>query len=174
MRHHSFFSTIGVFLVLFLVGTSGYLWGDHCNLEIVSERCIDFTADRSSFTLTFSSFTAGSVTNSVDVTYSVMSNDVVRSNGVVTARLSDVFPGIDLLAQFGSYTKKAGNASLTAANSGFVTVPATDTGLADKVVDSGNGRLMDGSFVVRYQAKALQDQAAGGQLRTLTVTFAAV
>ena len=141
-------------------------------LQIVSASSIDFTADQSSFTLNFSDFKSGSTTNTAEVNYSVLANNVVRSDDVVLARLDEPFPGIAFQAQFGSYAKKGGNSHLVESQSGFVAIGSDDIGLADKVLDEGDGKMLDGSFVIRYQAKALEDQAAGEHSRTLTVTVA--
>ena len=140
-------------------------------LEIQAESVIDFSSDRSSFTLNFSHFRSGSLTDAVSVNYSVVANDVARTDHVVLARLDDLFPGITFEAEFGAYVKRGGNAHLVASQSGWVSVTQQDTGLADKVIDEGEGKMLDGTFGITYQAKAIEDLEAGQHLRTLTVTF---
>lgn len=159
------------FLVLFWA-SSLYAQSREVQLQIESQTAIDFTTDQSSFSLSFTAVTSGSGTNTVDVTYTIMANDVVRVDDVVLARLDDLFPDIHFQGKFGSYSKKGGNASLVASQAGFVTITTSDTSLVDKVVDDGDGKLIDGSFIITYQAKAIQDLAAGEHVRTLTVTFA--
>ena len=143
--------------------------GTNVPLEIFSQPAIDFTSDQSSFALGFSDFKKGAATNAVDVTYSIMANDVVKTDDVVLARLDDLFPNIDFRARFGAYTERGGDATLVASQSGFATVGTADISLAKK---EGSGKMLDGTFVISYQAQALEDQPAGEEVRTLTVTFA--
>ena len=142
--------------------------------EIDSSSAINFSSNPPSFTLTFPDFRTGARTNRVDVIYSVVANDVVRANDVVFAKLDDLFPNISLQARLGTYTKRSGNASLVAVSPGWVTVTTQDTGLANKVTDSGDGKMVDGTFGIGYQAEAIQDLVSGQHYQTLTVTFSAV
>ena len=146
----------------------------HFQIEILSEGSINFTTGESSFPLRFSDFRAGSLTTVVGATYSISANSVVRTEGVVLARLDSPFPDIAFQAQFVSYTKNGGNARLVPAQSGYVTVGVQDVGLADKVADSGNGQMLDGTFVINYRAQAINDLIAGSHFRILTVTFTEV
>lgn len=164
-------STILTLTFVLLWDTSGYSQGIPISLQIVSQPSLVFMTDQSSFTLFFSNFTSGSVTNIMDVNYNIMANDVTRINDVVLARLDAVFPDIALEAQFGSYVKRGGNAHLTASSPGPVTVTTQDVGLAHKVVEEGDGKLLDGTLTIRYQARALQNLAAGQYFGTLTVSF---
>lgn len=161
-----------MFVSIFWWSLPLYAQGHNVPLEILSQSSIEFTADRSSFTLAFSDFKKDSTTNQEDVTYSVKANEVVRTDDVAVARLDDLFPNIAFQAQFVSYTKRGGNAQLVAAQPGWISITVQDTGIADKVRETGTGKLVDGTFVVRYQAQAIEDQAAGEHIRTLTVTFA--
>ena len=130
-----------VFIFALLLGGSNlYPQGTSVQLQINSQPAIDFTADQTSFTLTFSDFKKGSTTNTVDVTYSIMANDVVRLDGVILGKLDDLFPSIDFQVDFGSYTKKGGNAHLVESASGFVTMTTSDTPLANKVIENGGGK----------------------------------
>ena len=140
-------------------------------LQIDTQTAIVFTADQSSFTLSFSDFKQGAHTNTAEVTYTIQANDVTRADDVVMARLESLFPNIGFRGQFGSYVDQGGNATLVASQSGFVTLNTTDVGLARK---NGEGKMLDGTFVITYQAEALQDQPAGEELRALTVTFAPI
>ncbi len=160
------------FLSVWLWGSWGYSQGTEVQLEIASNPSINFTADRSSFALNFPNFTQGSVTNLVEVNYSVTANNVIRTKDVVLAKLDEAFPNIALEAQFDSYNKLGGDAHLVPTHNGFVALTTQDVGLADKVKDEGNGTMLDGTFVIRYQAEALEDQPAGQHIRTLTVVFA--
>ena len=160
----------GALLFILCQCTTSYAQGTTIQLEISSQTAIDFTADQSSLVLQFSDFKKNTVTNTMGVTYSIMANDVVRSDDVVSARLDEAFPDISFQASFGTYTERGGDASLSASQPGFTTVGAADTGLAKK----NGGKMLDGTFVITYQAKALEDQSAGEQVRTLTVTFAPV
>lgn len=170
MRHSLLGGTL--FLSVWLGGSWGYSQGVQVPIEILSETSIDFTADRASFSLDFSQFTKGATTNTVEVNYTIMANDVVRTKDVVLVKLDDLFPNIALQAQFDSYTKQGGNARLAASPDKFVTVTTREKGLADKTVDEGDGKILDGAFVIRYQAEALKALEAGEYIRTLTVIFA--
>ena len=172
MRNHHRFGRGCFFLSIWLWGSWGYPQSAQVPLEIAASTSIDFTADRSSFALNFPNFTKGSVTNLVEVHYSVIANDVVRTEGVVLAKLDEAFPNISLQTQFDSYNKRDGNAHLAPAQNEFVTLTTQDVGLANKIVDEGNGKMLDGTFIIRYRAEALEDQVAGQHLRTLTVIFA--
>jgi len=172
MRIHQHLLRGALFLSFWLGSSWGYSQGTEVQLEILSEPSINFTADLSSFTLNFSGFERGATTNTADMTCTIKANNVVRTEGVVLAKLDDLFPNIALQAQLDSYTKNGGDAHLVATSNGFVSVTTQEVGLADKVVDEGSGKILDGTFVIHYQAKALEDQAAGEHIRTLTVIFA--
>ncbi len=172
MRIHHRLLIGALFLSLWLGGSWGYSQGTPIQLEVLSDPFIDFTSNRSSFTLNFSKFTRGVTTNTTDVTYTIKANNVVRTEGVVLAKLDDLFPNIALQAQLDSYTKNGGDAHLVATSNGFISVTTQEAGLANKVVDEGSGKILDGTFMIHYQAKALEDLAAGEHIRTLTVIFA--
>ncbi len=137
-------------------------------LEIISQTAGSFTANQSSFTLTFPDFKKNAVTNSVSVGYSIQGNEVLRTDDVVMARLDASFDNIAFEALFASYTANGGDATLAASQSDFIAVGTNEVGIVRKE----GGQMLDGSFVVTYRAQALEDQPAGEEVRTLTVTFA--
>lgn len=137
-------------------------------LEILSETAVSFNADQTSFVLEFSDFRQNAVTNTVSVSYAIQANEVLRTDDVVLARLDADFNNTAIQGRFMSYTANGGDATLVASNADFVAIDATDAGLARKE----GGQMLDGSFIVTYRAKALEDQPAGEEVRTLTVTFA--
>ena len=179
MRFKKIFSKISQFsrwLIFFwiaatpLVGEAGPT-GQNIQIQVQAPQAISFTADQSSFTLTFSDFVDGAVSDIGSVTYSIQANDVQRTQSVVLGRLDSLFSGIVLEGDFQTYTKNAGNASLVQSQSGFLAINTTDVGLADKVIDAGSGRNMNGTFTIGYRARATQDLEAGNQVQMLTITF---
>ena len=171
MRDVSRFRAV-VFLLMLLLGASipeGN--GVIVTFEIDSQSSINFTTNPPSFTLNFSDFRKNSVTNTVNVSYIVSANDVTRLDGVLLGRLDDLFPDISFEADFGSYVKTGGNARLVEAEPGYETVTAQNVGIANKVVDAGDGKLIEGQFDINYRARALDDLVAGSHYRVLTLTF---
>jgi hypothetical protein len=133
---------------------------------------LSIAADTSNFTLTFSDFVSGAETNVQPVVYTVRGNNVTKTTGVVAGQLSDLFTGMDLQAKVGPYTKTSGNASLLASSGNFTSILATSAvGLADRVLDSGSGKSINGKLPIDYKAVATQDLDAGDQTKTLTVSF---
>ena len=155
--------------VIFLFASATF--AEDVLLQIEVQNSLNYTSDQSTFELTFPDFTKGSVTNTVSVHYSLMANDVGRMQGVISGHLEAPFPGIDFQARVCPYSRRSGNASLVPASSGFVGVTTDDTGWANKVVDEGDGKLIDGSLVIDYRAVATEDQPAGQQTGMLTVSF---
>jgi len=126
--------------------------GANVQLEILSETSIDFTADQSSFTLNFSDFTSGAMTNAVEVTYST-------------------FPNIDFKARVGSYSKEGGNTELGAVSSDFITVGESETVLARKANSTGDGKLLRGQLETSYKAVARAPLTSGRHSQQLTITL---
>ncbi|OGW72447.1 MAG: hypothetical protein A2Y02_01365 [Omnitrophica bacterium GWA2_52_12] len=174
--------TIARIFVILLVALSGmagarFAWAASTTtshqVAIQIPQVLSVTADISGFTLTLNDFVKSSSSNVQTIQYTVKSNANAAAAGatIMKAKLGTLFQSVDLLAQTGTYVKQGGNASLTAAAAGQVTILTADTGLAKKVVDSGNGRILFGTIPVQYQALAQADLGAGTQTATLTVTF---
>lgn len=140
-------------------------------LQIEIQPALNYGSDHSTLDLIFPDFTNGAVTNAISVNYSLMANDVGRTQGVISGHLEQLIPGIDFQANVGSYSKQSGNASLVPASAGFVVVTTDETGLADKVVDEGDGKLVDGTLTITYRAVITGDQPAGQQTGMYTVSF---
>lgn len=140
-------------------------------LQIEIQPALNYGSDHSTLDLIFPDFTNGAVTNTISVNYSLMANDVGRTQGVISGHLEQLLPGIDFQANVGSYSKLSGNASLVPAASGFVVVTTEETGFADKVVDEGDGKLVDGTLMITYRAVITGDQPAGQQTGMFTVSF---
>lgn len=156
--------------ILFLYGGVNLFAEEPVQLEILSQTAVSFTADQTSFVLEFPDFKKDAVTNSVSVSYSIQANEVLRTDDVVMARLDAAFDNIAFETRFISYADTAGNgdATLVSSQADFVAISTNDIGIARKE----GGQMLDGSFVVTYRAQALEDQPAGEEVRTLTVTFA--
>ncbi len=157
-----------ILLLLLFFGSRDISAEEIIQLQIISQTAGSFTANESSFTLAFPDFKKNAVTNSVSVGYSIQGNEVLRTDDVVMARLDAPFDNIAFEALFVSYTPINGDATLVPSQADFVTIGTNDVGIARK----NGGKMLDGSFSVTYRAKALEDQPAGEEVRTLTVTFA--
>jgi hypothetical protein len=71
----------------------------------------------------------------------------------------------------GSFNKQSGNARLVPAGTDFVPLTSADTGLANKVIDDGDGRILDGTAPITYSAVATEDLTAGQHFAIITVSF---
>ncbi|MFA6600737.1 MAG: hypothetical protein WC352_00315 [Candidatus Omnitrophota bacterium] len=164
--------------ILFLIGVLclaaspyGFGGGDVViNLDVT--RSLDFTSDQSSFQLTFDNYRQGAVTNEVSVNYTFSGNSVTRMTDLVSARVDQDLPGINFQAQMGAFSKKSGDAVLVPSRSGFATLGTLDTGLANKVIQSGSGLIVDGTASITYRAAAAQNLSAGQHTVVIIVTFA--
>ncbi len=159
-------------LISFLSGiTMSYGEGISVVLHIDAERSLNFTSDQLSFNFIFPDFQTGSVTNAAQATYAFSANDAGRMQNLVLARVDQELPGIRFEAQMGTFNKLSGNAHLVPIDPGFVPLTTSDTGLADKVIDEGDGRILDGTAPITYRAVATQDLTAGQQFAVITVSF---
>jgi hypothetical protein len=130
-----------------------------------------FQADTQNFTLTFSDFIPGSVSDTRVVTYSVKANNVSKSAGVIQAQISGLPEGVDLQANPGAYIKRGGNASLRPATSDFFALASAIATLYNRITDSGDGKVLLGSFPVAFRANARSYLSAMTVTPALTVTF---
>lgn len=112
------------------------------------------------------------MTAPAEVSYTIMANDVGRLQDLILVRVSPEIEGIALETRMASYAKQGGTARLTANSSDFVTISADDRGVADKTVDEGEGKILDGQLTLLYRARALRDLEAGMHEATLIVSFA--
>jgi hypothetical protein len=127
------------------------------NVPKVSE----FYSDLDSFTLSFSDYLAGSESNAQAVNYTIRTNDLQRTSGVVQVKANGVLSAIHLKADTGVFVKSAGNARLVESSPGFVALNDDWTSLCDREAESGSGQIVDGSIPVTYQAFAQEDLDAG-------------
>lgn len=133
---------------------------------------LEFSADTTNFTLTFSDYLQNSETDTKTVIYSVKANNMTKTTGVMNAKLDGLFTDVDLKADTGAYTKASGNASLIESASGFATIlAASAVNLANRVTDSGNGKTLRGTIPVTYKAVATNDLQSGNLSQTLTVSL---
>lgn len=164
------------YLLVFLLGLFpavpfSYGEGVDIVLHINAERSLNFTSDQLSFNFTFPDFRNGSVTNTAQATYTFSANDAGRMQNLVLARVDQELTGVRFEAQMGPFTKTSGNAHLVPSHSGFVSLTTADTGLADKVIDEGDGLVLDGTASITYRAVATQDLTAGQRYAVITVSF---
>ena len=145
--------------------------GKKVPIKVKAPPALNFSSDTPSFMLSFSDFTSGSVSDTATVTYTISANKVKRDNNVVLAHLDSLFTGIDVEADMGPYTKVGGNASLVEVQAGYVVIPTSDVGLANKIKDKGSGKVVEGNFPITFRAVATEDLAAGNETVTLVVTF---
>lgn len=166
-------SGIIVFLLFFLAVPGFFSYGEGVSvvLHIDAERSLNFTSDQLSFNFTFPDFQKGSATNTAQATYTFSANDAGRMQSLVLARVDQDLPGIRFEAQMGSFSKTSGTAHLVSANPGFVPLTTSDIGLADKVIDEGDGRILDGTAPITYRAVATEDLTAGQHFAVITVSF---
>src|ERR1041385_6355500 len=83
-------------------------------VHLQSQSSITFTANQSSFQLTLPFFSQGATSDPVEITYTIMANNVGRLDDVILAHLGLEFDGIALEARMGTFTQRTGNAHLTA------------------------------------------------------------
>ncbi len=140
-------------------------------LHLSSQSAITFTSSQSSFNLTLSDFAAGSVSDTAQIAYSVTANDVGRIQDNVMVRMDVLMDGIALETRMDSFSSRGTQAHLVSKGSGFVTLNTFDQGVADKVTDQGDGKIVDGDMILSYHARAMADLAAGQHEATVTVTF---
>lgn len=140
-------------------------------LEIDAQGSMNMTTQDASLNFTFSDYKTGSTTETIPVNYTLIGNDVGRLQDVVVLKMDQVLSGMDFQSRFDSYTNNTGNASLVAAQGGFVTLGTTDIGIADKQTLSGDGKILDGVMVLSYRAVATEDLAAGDHIAAVTVMF---
>ena len=145
--------------------------GVDVTLHLSSQSAISFTSSQSSFDLTLSAFTTGSASETAQISYSVTANDVGRIQDVVMVRMDVLMDGIALESRLDSFSSRGGNAHLVSRGSGFSTLNTFDQGVADKVTDQGDGKIVDGDMILSYRARATADLAAGQHEATVTVTF---
>jgi len=121
----------------------------------------EFHSDLDSFTLSFSDYLAGSESNAQAINYTIRTNDLQRTSGVVQVKAEGELSSIQLKADTGIFVKNAGNARLVESSPGFVALNDGWTSLCDREVESGSGQIVDGSIPVTYQAFAQEDLDAG-------------
>ena len=133
---------------------------------------LEIKANTANFTLTFADFAKSSETDSKTVVYGLKGNNVTRLTSVLTGQLAALFPNIDFQADVGAFTKVSGNATIVEAGAGFRTIgAAAPLGLANKQVDSGTGKMVNGTLPITYKAVALNDLETGTFTQTLTISF---
>ena len=170
MRTKFFLALLFWFYILPLIA---YADGNAADVVIhfQSQSSISFTANQSSFQITLPDYQQGTASEALEISYSIMANDVGRLEDLVLVRLMAEFDGIALEARMGTFSDHGGTAHLTASSSDFKAMSTTDLGLANKAINSGDGRMIDGDLTLFYRAKALKDLEAGRRDNTLIVSF---
>lgn len=146
-------------------------------VTVVVPEVLSIKADIVNFTLRFTSFRTGSLTNTQTVSYTVESNGMAQPAGgtAINANLDAIYPDqIVFEADPGVYTKTSGNTTLVEKASGFIPIQATNTAIGVKgPADLGtDGKILSGTFPVTYRARAAgTDLAAATHIRQLFVTL---
>ena len=116
--------------------------GDSAELlfHLNSQSSISFTSSQTSFQLTLPGYQNGTVSDAAAVEYQVMANAVGRLEDLVLIRLLSDMEGIAIESRMSQFSKTAGTARLVSNSSDYVTLSTVEVGLADKVIDEGEGR----------------------------------
>ena len=124
---------------------------------------LSIEASTADISLTFADYKSGSNSSTQDVTYTVSCNNMLQADGnlALKGKLDGLFTDIDFKADPGAYNKLGGNTELVEVASGYITVDTTDTTLANKGNSTGDGKVLNGTIPVTYQATATADLAAG-------------
>lgn len=172
MRAKLIWAFLAVCLAIFPTGLSAD--GDSAELlfHLNSQSSISFTSSQTSFQLTLPGYRNGLVSDAADVEYQVMANAVGRIEDLVLIRLLSPMDGIALESRMSQFSKISGTARLVSNSSDYTVLTTVDSGVADKVIDEGEGHIIDGSLILSYRARALRDLAAGNHQATLIVSFA--
>ena len=145
-------------------------------LTLDSDPVLSISDDTGPFTLSFANFLQGTLSTTQSVAYRVQANNMVAGTvpGAVSAQISQEVNGILLEGDVEGYQNLGGDnfSSLQEAQSGFRTVPATLTAMADKVPGSGSGNFnLDGNLTITWRARLSSDAAGGSRSRFLIVTL---
>ena len=134
---------------------------------------LSLEASTADISLTFADYASGTNSDTQEVTYTVSCNNMLQTDGslALKAKLDSAFTGIDFKADPGTYNKVGGNTELVEASSGYITIGATDTALANKNNSTGDGKVLDGTIPVTYMATATADLAAGSSTQYLDVVL---
>ncbi|MFA6600731.1 MAG: hypothetical protein WC352_00285 [Candidatus Omnitrophota bacterium] len=153
------------------VWASAKTFGHKVTIEVPPS--LDLAGSQQDFTLAFPNTSSGSETNAVTIQYTMNSNGMMQASGApaVMAQLDGVFPGVDVRAQVGAFSKMAGDTELIPASSSYITVRDSAVPLAMKGSSTGTGRVLSGTLPVTYKAVATSDLASGVYARQLTLTL---
>ena len=161
-----------VVAILLLCATAGWVrsaWA--VILTWSSPPVLSITDSMGSFTLSFPDFLNGTTSATQSVTYRVRANNMPGGelSGAVSARLDQLFEGIDLQADVNTYQNLGtpSYALLQEAQSGYWTVQTAQTALANKTA----GVLLNGTLTVTWRARLTADAVAGQRSRFLVVTL---
>ncbi len=163
--------------VLFLGLWIGFLPSASALIVILkSDPVLSISDETGSFTLVFSDFVKQTVSSMQSVTYRVQANNMASGTvqGAVSARLDQLFDGIDLEGDVDGYTNlgKSNFSVLQEAQSGPRVIQAAQTALADKTPGTSSGDAnLDGNLTVTWRARLTADASAGQNSRFLVVTL---
>jgi len=162
------------FMMTALLPAGSFADGDSGEIlfHLNSQSSISFTSSQTSFQLTLPGYQSGLTSDVSAVEYQIMANAVGRLEDLVLIRLMSPLEGIAVESRMSQFSKTDGNAHLVSNSSDYMPLSTTDTGLADKVIDEGEGTIIDGTLTLSYRARALRDLEAGNYETTLIVSFA--
>jgi len=172
MRTKLFWASLAFSVLTFSAGP--FAEGDSAELlfHLNSQSSISFTSTETSFQLPLPGYQSGMTSDTAAVEYQIMANDVGRLEDLVLIRLMSSMDGIAIESRMSQFSKTAGTAHLVSNSSDYIMLSTVDAGVADKAIDEGDGRIIDGSLTLTYRARALRDLEAGNHEATLIVSFA--
>jgi len=172
MRTKAVWASFVLIFVMLSAGSSAK--GDSTDLlfHLSAQSSISFTSNQTSFQLTLPGYHQGLTSEPAAIEYQVMANDVGRLSDLVLVRVMSALDGVAIESRMSQFSNVGGTAHLVSNSSEYAVLTTSDVGLADKVVDEGDGRIIDGSLVLSYRARALRDLEAGNHETTVIVSFA--
>ena len=151
-------------------------WAIILNLNLNVSPVLSVGYDGGPFTLSFSNFLQGSLSDTHTVTYRIQANSANPGDfrAAVSAHLREPFRHAELQADVAGYRNLGppGFATLAESQAGFKTVETAGTPLADKRSGQGAGtHCVDGEFTVVYRARLVSDSAEGTETASVVMTF---
>ena len=145
-------------------------------VTLTAAPVLSISDETGSFTLVFSNFVNGALSSTQSVTYRIQANSMAAGTvqGAVSARLDQLFDGIDLRGNVNGYTNlgRSDFAVLQETQPGPRTIRTARTALADKMPGTGSGDSnLDGNLTVTWRARLRADASGGQRSRFLMVTL---
>ena len=159
---------------------------DPITLTATVNTVVAITDGIGNFTLTFTDFVNGTLSNQQLVVYNIRANNMPSTSlgGILSGKLSALINGVDVKAspQTFANTGTAGDIGSSGANTAVTSAPAntlmatTATGLLDKGAagaspDADKDACINGTIGVNWKGTLTKDRKQGSGNATLTVTL---